>query len=196
MRWKAASLDPLDRGSLPHNHKSSWNITSDGAASRFGIANWNGMHLRPLYAGLTRSSYLLAFVLALLLGGDAVSAAPLASPTFDAEAHARVCKCGPHCRAASCCCGRSSSSREETPASTPIPSDRESPEDSGPCLGESPCGDPGLPSSTPPGPTSRSATLPLSPPCRPLSLGDLLPTPASCHLLSGRPARIDRPPRS
>src|SRR5271157_3766646 len=47
----------------------------------------------------------LLLVLAIVFQGNVVSADSLSSPAFDAEAHAKVCKCGPLCRHASCCCG-------------------------------------------------------------------------------------------
>jgi len=48
----------------------------------------------------------LLLAVALVFQGHVVFADSVSSPAFDAEAHAQVCKCGPDCRHASCCCGR------------------------------------------------------------------------------------------
>lgn len=135
-------------------------------------------------------------VTAMLSGlGATARADSVGTHGFDAEAHARMCRCAAHCRGEACCCGRSAASPRRAPESLHANPRREATKGAGPCLGEEPCGDPGIPSSTPPGPINRAATVALSLSRRPPMAGALLPPPNSCRLLPARPTRIDRPPR-
>ena len=153
------------------------------------------MHSPPTYHRPNVSGILLGIVLALSVRGGSAYADSIESSPFDAESHAQVCKCGSNCREASCCCGRRSASRQSSGASIPGPSPRASEPDPGPCLGEAPCGDPGLPNSTPSGPTSRAATLTHSRLFRPSTTGEILTPPAFHPHHPRRMSRIDRPPR-
>ena len=144
---------------------------------------------------MPRNSLLLAIAIAIFGHSEIARGDTITAPHFDAETHARQCKCN-SCRGDSCCCGRTSAPRQPTTTSTPLPSRRESSEASGPCFGEAPCGDPGLPASTPPGPNTRAAVSLTTPSRRPMTAGALLPPPDSRRPISGRPARIDRPPRA
>ncbi len=188
-------MPPFDRSSFDRNNEPAWSIPGRSRPST-RRQRLHGMNRPPRHARSNRSILLLAFVLALVWRGETVRADAISSPHLDAESHTHRCKCASRCRGDSCCCGRSSASRQRAPASIPVTPRAEANEASGPCLGEAPCRDPGLPNSTPPGPTARAAALTLSPVWRPSIASESLPPPASGRLLSGRSSRIDRPPRA
>ena len=122
------------------------------------------------------------------------SAESLSSDPYAADAHDRNCSCGTHCRHDSCCCGRGSATRGGSEASER----RSFPQGerrSGPCLGDAPCGDPGLPSSTPPSSSGRAAALAVTADIQPATTGNLLASPESCRLHPRWSSRVDRPPR-
>jgi hypothetical protein len=101
----------------------------------------------------------LLLALALVFQGNVVSADSVSSPAFDAEAHAQVCKCGPRCRQASCCCGRPSVAEREDRVAPPTSTPHADFVSSAPCLEEAPCGDSGLPPTAGPRLQEKAATL-------------------------------------
>ena len=139
----------LDSGSFDRNDWQERNQRSDGAIVLINGENHYGMRFVLSNPRATKSSFLAGFVLALVFGGERACAESLSSAPYAADAHDQICNCGTRCRHESCCCGRDSATRggseESEPGSFPQGERR-----SGPCLGDAPCGDPGLPSSTPP----------------------------------------------
>ncbi len=187
----------LDALTAPHSIPTMlvvW-IISGGAGHRLDGDNWHVMHLRPSYPRPTKSGLLLGLVLMLVSGGEGACAESVSSASWDAESHAHVCKCGSRCRGASCCCGRHSTSRQRSTESVTVSSPDVRELASGPCLGEAPCGDPGLPGSTASVATGRTAALSLSAAYRPSTATVLLAPPTSCRRHPRSSSRIDRPPR-
>jgi hypothetical protein len=124
-----------------------------------------------------------------------VFADSVSSPAFDAEAHAQVCKCGPRCRQASCCCGRPSVARREDRVAPAISTPHADSAGSAPCLEEAPCGDSGLPPTAGPRLQEKAATLTECVSRSALMMSGFLPVPTSCGRPRWRPSRIQRPPR-
>jgi hypothetical protein len=137
----------------------------------------------------------LLLVLALVFQGNVVSADSLSSPAFDAEAHAKVCKCGPLCRHASCCCGRPSVAERGDRGAPAISTPHADFASSAPCLEEAPCGDSGLPPTAGPRLQEKAATLVECVSRSALMMSNFLPVHTSCGRPRWRPSRIPRPPR-
>ena len=142
----------------------------------------------------TKSSFLAGLVLALVFGGERASAESLSSAPYAADAHDQICNCRTRCRHDSCCCGRGSATRAGSEESEPG-SFLEGERLSGPCFGAAPCGDPGLPSSTPPNSSGTAGALALTAGIQPATTGNLLASPQSCRRHPWWSSRIDRPPR-
>ena len=137
----------------------------------------------------------LLLALALVFQGNVVFADSVSSPAFDAEAHAQVCKCGPRCRQASCCCGRPSVAEREDRVAPPTSTPHADFAGSAPCLEEAPCGDSGLPPTAGPRLQEKAATLTECVSRSTLMMSDFLPVHTSCGRPRWRPSRIQRPPR-
>ena len=190
----------LDSGSVARNHWQERDQRSDGASVLIYGDNHYGMRFVLSNLRATKTSFLAGFVLALVFGGERACAEPLSSAPHAADAHDQICHCGTRCRHQSCCCGRGSATRggpeESKPVSSPQGERRP-----GPCLGDAPCGDPGLPSSTPPSSSGRAAVLALTAVIQPATTGHLLASPQSCRhhpggrrgsiVLRDRAARLD-----
>ena len=168
--------------------------SSDGAIVLINGENHYGMRFVRSNPRATTSSCLAGLVLALVFGGERACAEALPSAPYAANAHDQICNCGTRCRHESCCCGRGSATRggseESEPGSFPQGERR-----SGPCLGNAPCEDPVLPSSTPPSSSGTAAALALTAGIQPATTGNLLASPRSCHHHPRWLSRIDRPPR-
>ncbi len=156
---------------------------------------FSSMVPRPHNPRFFATGFLLAAVFGLAFQANAAAAGAPSAGHFDAEEHARVCRCGERCRMASCCCGRSRSPRRGVPASSTRSAASEQSTESGPCLGESPCSDPAVPSARPPGPSARAAILGLGFLRWEPEASEPLSDTSSCCLPSQRSSRIDRPPR-
>ncbi len=185
----------LDGGSFDRNHWQEPDQRSDGAIVLKNGENHYGMRFVRSNPLAIKSSFLAVLVLALVLGSERACAEPLSSAPYAADAHDQICNCGTRCQHESCCCGRGLATRggseESEPGSFPQGERR-----LGPCLGDAPCGDPGLPSSTPPSSTGRAAALALTAGIQPATPGDLLASPQSCGHRPHWSSRIDRPPRA
>ena len=148
------------------------------------------MRFSDHYLGKRERWLLLAVVL--VLQGNVVFGDSVSSPTFDAEAHAQVCHCGPKCRQASCCCGpRKTRARPPAPPTALGPIGVEP----SPCMGSAPCEESGLP-------TTPSSAAPIGKLAALAMSGHLLSTDAvsfrlgspPCLLPTRRASRLDRPP--
>jgi hypothetical protein len=188
----ALTRHPLDRLPLEVDDCPNWIVCRMEPAFRIHHHSWYGMHSGALDPRVSAGRLLLVIVAALWLRAEPVRADSRLPSRSGSAAH--ECKCRT-CRGAACCCGHSDPSHRETRRSDP-PGERRATTGLGACLGEAPCGDPGLPNSAPPGPTPRAACLSLSPLYRPLAPVGLLPPPTSTHRPSGWLRRIERPPRT
>ena len=138
----------------------------------------------------------IALMLACAFCGEIGAATVSVAQPFDADSHAKACKCGPKCRGASCCCGSSKLEASPRPkTSTPSTSTpRTSPFDS-PCLNSAPCRDPISPPSASAGSSGKVAAFGTSEPS-PIPVGRrLLPSRSSRLPSDRRASRLDRPPR-
>ncbi len=182
----------IDSGSFDRDDWQERDQRSDGAIVLVNGENHYGMRFALSNPRATKSSLLAGFVLALVFGGERACAKSLSSAPYAADAHDQICNCGTRCRHESCCCGRGSATRggseESEPGSYPQVERR-----SGPCLGDAPCGDPGLPSSTPPSSSGRAAALALTAGIQPATTGNLLASttilpPSSAVVVADRPS--------
>ena len=144
---------------------------------------------------LGRRERWLALAVVLVFQGHVVFADSVSSPAFDAEAHARVCKCGPRCRQAACCCGRPSIAERVDRAAPPTATPHADSTRSAPCLEQAPCGDSGLPSTAGPRLQEKAGTLTECVSRCSLVMRGFLPVPTSCGRPRWRPSPIQRPPR-
>ena len=190
---------PLDTGRLTAARSiatigKEWDQRPDGAIVLINGENHHDMRFVLSIPRPTESGLLIGLVLALVFGGESACAESLLSAPYAADVHDQICNCGTRCRQESCCCGRDSATRggseKSDPGSFPQGELR-----SGPCLGDAPCGDPGLPTSTPPNSSGRAAALALIAGIQPATTGRLLAPPQACRHHPRRSSRIDRPPR-
>ncbi len=122
----------------------------------------------------------LALAVTLVLQAHVAFADSVSSPGFDAEAHAKVCRCGSHCRQASCCCGRLSAAVHDDGAAQPTATPHADSSRSAPCLEQAPCGESGFPPTSGPRWDDKAGSLGQYA-CAQRALGDRLP--AHSHLL-------------
>ena len=140
-------------------------------------------------------------VIGMLVSGGGVNAASWSPSSAIEDDHGESCHCGSRCRQSACCCGPSeprptprtlidlSESEEEPAASSPVE------EDSGPCLGAMPCGDPAAPTGSSASVVGKSAALGLEPGKTARESRRLHVRPTPVHPPARRSARLDRPPR-
>jgi hypothetical protein len=134
----------------------------------------------------------VVLVLVCALVGETHGSNVSGSALFDAESHAKDCKCGSKCRGASCCCG--------SPRTTPKPSlkvaiPNQADLAKNPCLNSAPCGDPIAPRSAPLGSYFKVAALVSIEGSPPRDGGQPLVVPTSSLSTDRRANRLDRPPR-
>ena len=138
----------------------------------------------------------LLLAVALVVPGQLAFADSVSSPVFDAEAHAKVCHCGKHCRQAACCCGRHSAAEHEHSAAPPVETRHDDSTRSAPCLEQAPCSDSGLPPTAGPRLQEKAGTLAECASRNALEVSSFLPVRTSCARPQLRPSRIQRPPRT
>jgi len=128
----------------------------------------------------------------LVLCALAASASGSSGVSPDRAEHSKVCHCGVKCRGASCCCG---SPRASAPPQVKPVGPTRTIVSENPCWNSSPCQDPFLPRSAPPGSSEKFASS-SSPELRPTGLGPrLAPSHSTEFPMDRRSSRLDRPPR-
>lgn len=152
------------------------------------------------WLGATRGrSRILWGALVLLVTSPPVRAEPgnTVKPKSDqAENHALLCKCGPRCRAESCCCGRTKPPRVEKHDSVSWPVEHFDAGDADrSCLSAAPCGDPLVPAPSTFGPSVKSLFISQSAQRPPVREQKRVSTSLSPLRSITRISRIDRPPK-
>lgn len=131
-----------------------------------------------------------ALVFALGLVAHASAASVSATPSSDVDDHAHYCKCR-NCSGRSCCCGPR---KPETRPAPPALGDAAPSATDGPCMNSAPCGDSGLPTSTPIGPMGKAASLAMGGRVFPVMAGRHFSPSPLCILPARRDSRLDEPP--